>query len=56
VANGEVLDASQRLHGKRDIGIKYGQIAVASSIPPDRAVQRIETERLVAAEWLLAHA
>jgi dihydroorotase len=38
-----VLDPSQRLRGKRDIGIKYGQIAaVAPSIPADRAVQRIE--------------
>jgi dihydroorotase len=43
VANGEVLDPSQRLQGKRDIGIKYGQIAaVAPSIPADRAVQRID--------------
>ena len=34
---------SQKLRGKRDIGIRYGQIAaIAPSIPPDRAVQRID--------------
>src|SRR5207249_5835748 len=43
VANGDVLDPSQNLRGKRDIGIKYGQIAaIAPSIPADRAVQRID--------------
>jgi dihydroorotase len=43
IANGEVLDPSQKLRGKRDIGIRYGQIAaVAPSIPADRAVQRID--------------
>jgi dihydroorotase len=43
VANGDVLDPSQKLRGKRDIGIRYGQIAaIAPSIPADRAVQRID--------------
>src|ERR1043166_1655294 len=43
IAGGEVLDPGQRLRGKRDIGIRYGQIAaVAPSIPADRAVQRID--------------
>jgi dihydroorotase len=43
IANGDVLDPSQKLRGKRDIGIRYGQIAaVAPSIPADRAVQRID--------------
>jgi dihydroorotase len=43
VANGDVLDPSQKLRGKRDIGIRYGQIAaVAPSIPADRSVQRID--------------
>ena len=43
IANGEVLDPAQGLRGKRDIGIKYGQIAaVAPSIPADRSVQRID--------------
>src|SRR5206468_11204577 len=27
IANGEVLDPSQKLRGKRDLGIKHGQIA-----------------------------
>jgi len=49
IAGGEVLDPSLRLRGKRDIGIKNGQIAaVAASIPADRAVQRIDaTGKLV---------
>ena len=43
VANGDVLDPSQKLRGKRDIGIRYGQIAaIAPSIPADRAGQRID--------------
>jgi dihydroorotase len=43
IANGDVLDPSQKLRGKRDIGIRYGQIAaIAASIPPDRSVQRID--------------
>jgi len=49
VANGDVLDPSQKLRGKRDIGIRYGQIAaIAPSIPADRGVQRIDvTGKLV---------
>jgi len=27
IANGDVLDPAQKLRGRRDIGIKYGQIA-----------------------------
>jgi dihydroorotase len=43
ITNGEVLDPSQQLRGRRDIGIKNGQIAaVAASIPPERAVQHYE--------------
>ncbi len=43
IANGEVLDPSQRLRGRMDVGIRYGQIAaLAPSIPADRAVQRID--------------
>lgn len=43
VANSDVLDPSQKLRGKRDIGIRFGQIAaIAPSIPPDRSVQRID--------------
>jgi dihydroorotase len=43
IAGGEVVDPSQQLRGRRDIGIKHGQIAaIAPSIPPDRAVQRID--------------
>jgi len=43
IANGDVLDPSQKLRGKRDLGIKNGQIAaVAPAIAADRSVQRID--------------
>ncbi len=43
IAGGDVLDPGQNLRGRRDIGIKNGQIAaVAPSIPAERAGQRIE--------------
>jgi dihydroorotase len=43
IANGDVLDPSQKLRGKRDLGIKHGQIAaVETNIPAARAVQRID--------------
>jgi len=43
IANGDVLDPGQKVRGKRDLGIKHGQIAaVEASIPAARAVQRID--------------
>src|SRR5919197_4152410 len=44
IANADVLDPAQRLRGKRDVGIKNGQIAALAStaIPADRAVQRYD--------------
>jgi dihydroorotase len=43
IAGGEVLDPSQRLRGRMDIGIRFGQIAgLAPSITPARSVQRID--------------
>ena len=43
IANGDVVDPVQKTRAKRDIGIRFGQIAaVAASIPADRAVQRID--------------
>ena len=43
IANGEVLDPGQKLRGKRDLGIKHGQIAaIETSIPAARSVQRID--------------
>src|SRR6058998_1093712 len=44
IANADVLDPSQRLRGRRDIGIKNGQIAVLSSTPiaADRSAQRYD--------------
>src|SRR6185369_8890898 len=38
IKGGEVLDPSQRLHGKRDIGMRYGVIeAIEADIPAARA-------------------
>src|SRR5262244_813958 len=44
IANADVLDPSQRLRGKRDIGIKNGQIAVLSATPiaAERSAQRYD--------------
>src|SRR5690349_7436921 len=44
VANADVLDPSQRLRGRRDLGIKNGQIAALSpaSIPAERAFQQYD--------------
>ncbi len=43
IAGGEVLDPSQNLRGRRDVGVKHGQIAaVVPSIPADRAAHRID--------------
>jgi dihydroorotase len=43
IANGDVVDPVQRTRTKRDIGIRFGQIAaVAAGIAPARALQRID--------------
>jgi dihydroorotase len=44
IANADVLDPSQGLRGKRDVGIKNGQIAALSStpIPAERSTQRYD--------------
>jgi dihydroorotase len=43
IRGGEVIDPSQRLRGRRDIGIRWGSIAaVESSIDPARASQSID--------------
>ena len=43
ITGGEVLDPSQQLRGRRDIGIKHGQIAaVAPGIAADRSPARID--------------
>ena len=44
LAGADVLDPSQKLRGRRDIGIKNGQIAALAStpIPADRSVQRYD--------------
>jgi len=49
IAGGEVLDPSQKLRRKLDVGIRYGQIAaLAPSIAADRGGQRIDaTGKLV---------
>ena len=49
IRGGEVLDPSQSLRGKRDIGIRWGVVeAVAESIPAERALRSIDaTGKLV---------
>jgi len=43
VKNGDVLDPSQALRGKRDIGIRYGTIeALEADIPADRALRVLD--------------
>jgi dihydroorotase len=44
IANADVLDPAQRLRGKRDVGIKNGQIAALSTTPiaAERSVQRYD--------------
>lgn len=44
IANGDVLDPGSRVRGRRDIGIKNGQIAALSTttIPNERAFQRYD--------------
>jgi len=59
IANGDVLDPVQKTRAKRDIGIRFGQIAaIAPSIPADRAVQRIDAagDDVVLCEHLLHRA
>src|SRR5215813_3334353 len=43
IKNGDVLDPSQSLRGKRDIGIRYGMIeALEAGIPADRALRVLD--------------
>ena len=43
IKNGDVLDPSQSLRGKRDIGIRYGVIeALEAEIPADRALRVLD--------------
>ncbi len=43
VKGGDVLDPSQNLRGKRDIGIRYGLVeAVEADIPASRALRMID--------------
>src|SRR5437667_3984129 len=43
IKGGDVLDPSQRLSGKRDIGIRYGLIeAVEADIAPARALRVLD--------------
>lgn len=58
VRNANVLDPSQRLSGKRDIGIRYGVIeAVDASIAPERALRVMDAGgRLVTPGLIDLHA
>src|ERR671927_1702061 len=43
IKGGDVLDPSQSLRGKRDIGIRYGLVeAVEAEIPADRALRVLD--------------
>src|SRR5262245_5214246 len=43
IHGGEVLDPSQRLRGRRDVGIRWGRIAgLEAQIAPERALQTID--------------
>src|SRR6266702_8188227 len=43
IKGGDVLDPSQSLRGKRDIGIRWGVVeAIENEIPPARAVKMID--------------
>src|SRR5256712_11085963 len=55
IANADVLHPSQRLRGRRDIGIKNGQIAVLSSTPlaADRSAQRYDAAGKLATPVLM---
>jgi dihydroorotase len=55
IANGDVLDPGQKLRGRRDLDIKYGQIAlVAPSTAPDRALQRYDASGRLVTPGLVA--
>jgi dihydroorotase len=58
IRNANVLDPSQGLAGKRDIGIRYGMIeAIESSIPPERALRVMDVgSRLVTPGLIDLHA
>jgi dihydroorotase len=48
VFGGTVVDPSQRIHARRDVAIKNGQIAaIAESIPASRAAQTIDASGLI---------
>lgn len=49
IAGGEVVDPSQRLRGRRDIGIKHGQIA---ALAPGIAADRSRRGSTPPASWL----
>ena len=46
IRGGEVIDPSQSLRGRRDVGIRFGRVeALEAEISPDRAVQTIDASR-----------
>ena len=58
VRGGEIIDPSQKLHGKFDLGIKHGKIAaIAPSIPIEKGAQSIDaTGKLVVPGLIDLHA
>src|SRR5258706_12741700 len=57
IKGGDVLDPSQRLRGRRDIGIRFGMIdALEDNIPSERAQRVIEaTGSLVTPGLVVSH-
>ena len=54
VSGGTVVDPSQKLHARRDLGIKNGQIAaLAPSIPAARASQTFDASGLIVTPGLI---
>jgi len=58
IRGGEVIDPSQALRGRRDVGIRWGRIAaLEANIPDDRAAQSIDaTGKLVLPGLIDLHA
>ena len=54
IRGGEVIDPSQSLRARRDIGVRWGRIAALEpSIPPDRAAQVIDASGMLVVPGLV---
>lgn len=54
IKGGEVIDPSQQLRGKRDIGIRWGRIeAIEADIPPARALRALDASGRIVTPGLI---